>query len=135
MLLRQDIEADTVFQDMRLVTEYTEPDAVVVDDVDPMLFSAYQVSSQRRVVSLNEQYILTPLVRMPRLSETPDLLFDLLGRSVPLYFIGDPAGMASVYDHRPIVVSPVASAGPPGSGYDTLYRIAVDSAGATVGTP
>ena len=125
-VLGRDLSTASAYVGMRLVVDHTEPDAVVVDDVDPMFFQRVSRVTQRRVVSLNKQYIFAPSVHMPRLNETPDLLFELITAGAPVYFVGDPADLASLYVER-VVLRTVASAQTRRDGnVVTLYRMAVN---------
>jgi hypothetical protein len=124
-----DINTDTsAYSAMQLVSAYTEPDATVVEDVDPELFSAYQSTSQRRVVLLNSQSALPTSVSLPRLRDAPHVLDQLLARGKPVYFVGNPTDLLALYDPQVVTIRPMASMQ---SRADTvtLYRLSAGAAG------
>lgn len=89
-ILGRNLDNQAASDYLDLVAEATSPNAVVVSDYPPVLFSALERGSQRKIIPLSAGIQLGDLLSLPSFRERPDIVERIVDQGKPVYFIGDP---------------------------------------------
>jgi 4-amino-4-deoxy-L-arabinose transferase-like glycosyltransferase len=111
------------YEQMKLVREVTEPNAVVVGTWAPVFFAAYQRGTRRTFVPLYEGDVVPPPRRWRSASEHP-AWFRSLMYARPVYYAGEVSAFDEVARQAGVSLETVAERRIPGTNYPfALYRV------------
>jgi hypothetical protein len=129
----EDSYTATAYEGMQLVSRYTEPDALVITDLNPLVFGAYQWRNERRQIVLDMQALLQrqPIPASANLVDfraNSALAVQLVSERKHLYFLGKPTDYFSVESPSETTLEPVARIPGPSAVRDAgLYRVSLRS--------
>lgn len=112
------------YESMRLVDRYTEPNAVIISDIEPEFFGAYQDESQRQLLPLTVSHLVPTTLPLPPFKDRPELVVEAIQRGRGVYYVGLGSEFLKVSASKGFALQPVAAEQVGSGGFIlTLYRV------------